>query len=259
VTRGAPSGLVTSGGGPAPRERAGVASWLTRALARARAGLARAVARLAPSRGGAGAGGGPVVLDTSVIIDGRVVGVCETGFVEGRLLVPGAVLRELQQIEAAPDSLRRNRARRGFAVLERLRQMPRVAVEVDGRDFPSARQVDDKVVALARAVGGRVLTNDVGLARRAVDAGVTALNVNELADALRAVALPGERLTVRVLKEGREAGQGVGYLDDGTMVVIDQGRGLVGRTAEVTVTTMLQTRAGRMIFARPAAGEDGAR
>ncbi len=198
-----------------------------------------------------------VILDTSVIIDGRILGVCATGFVEGRVIVPGFVLRELEQIEGSAEGLRRNRARRGFAVLDQLRRLPRIAVETDARDFPALRQVDDKVVELARATGGRVLTNDVELARRAARAGVRALSVNELADALRPVALPGEPLTVRVVKEGREPGQGVAYLDDGTMVVVEQGRGLIGRAVEVTVTTTVQTRAGRMIFTRLATGEAG--
>jgi uncharacterized protein YacL len=184
-----------------------------------------------------------------------VLGVCEAGFVEGRVLVPEFVLRELRQIADSPDGLRKNRARRGFEVLERLRQVPRIAVEVDARDFPAVRGVDDKLVALARATRGRLMTNDVELGRRAARGGVTVLSVSELAQALRPVALPGEPLAVRVVKEGREAGQGVAYLDDGTMVVVEQGRQLIGRTVDVTVTTMLQTSAGRMIFARPRAGE----
>jgi uncharacterized protein YacL len=223
-------------------------------------GAARAVALAAaglvwrrPAR--AEAARPPVILDTSVIIDGRVLGVCEAGFVEGRVLVPAFVLRELRQIAESPDGLRKSRARRGLEVLERLGRVPGVAVEVDARDFPALGRVDDKLLALARATGGRLMTNDVELGRRAADGGVTALSLNALAQALRPVALPGEPLAVRVVKEGRQAGQGVAYLDDGTMVVVEEGRRLVGRTVDVTVTTTLQTGAGRLIFARPRGGE----
>jgi uncharacterized protein YacL len=191
------------------------------------------------------------ILDTSVIIDGRIVDVSESGFLEGILLVPQFVLRELQQIADSSDSLKRNRAKRGFDVLERLQRMTKVSVQIDGRDFPQTREVDRKLLELAKVTGGKVVTNDYTLNRLAGLSGVAVLNVNELANALRPVVLPGEPMQVHVVKEGKEAGQGVAYLDDGTMVVVDHGKPLIGQTVDVTVTTVLQTTAGRMIFARP--------
>ena len=199
------------------------------------------------------------ILDTSVIIDGRIVDVCENGFLEGPLLVPEFVLRELQQIADSSDGLRRNRAKRGFDVLERLRRIERASVRIDVRDFPDVREVDHKLLALARATGGTVVTNDYALNRLAGLSGVAVLNVNELASALRPVLLPGEPMRVQVVKEGKEAGQGVAYLDDGTMVVIDHGRRFIGQHVDATVTTVLQTTAGRMIFARPRDDEGASR
>lgn len=191
------------------------------------------------------------ILDTSVIIDGRIVDVCETGFLEGQLLVPQFVLRELQQLADSPDSLKRNRAKRGFDVLERLQRISRVSVQIDGREFPHLREVDRKLLELAKVTSGKVVTNDYTLNRLAGLAGVAVLNVNELANVLKPVVLPGEPMQVHVVKEGKEVGQGVAYLDDGTMVVVDHGKRFIGQTADVTVTTVLQTTAGRMIFARP--------
>jgi uncharacterized protein YacL len=191
------------------------------------------------------------ILDTSVIIDGRIVEVCETGFLEGSLLVPQFVLRELQQIADSPDALKRNRGKRGFDVLERLQRISAVVVQIDAREFPMAREVDRKLLELAKATGGKVVTNDYALNRLASISGVAVLNINELANSLRPVALPGEPMQVHVVKEGKEAGQGVAYLDDGTMVVVDHGKRLIGQTVAVTVTTVLQTAAGRMIFVRP--------
>jgi uncharacterized protein YacL len=191
------------------------------------------------------------ILDTSVIIDGRIVDVCESGFLEGTLLVPQFVLRELQQIADSSDGLKRNRAKRGFDVLERLQRTSKVAVRIDGRDFPHAREVDRKLLELAKVTGGKVVTNDYALNRLAGLSGVAVLNVNELANALRPVVLPGEPMQVHVVKEGKEVAQGVAYLDDGTMVVVDHGKRFIGQTVDVTVTTVLQTAAGRMIFARP--------
>jgi uncharacterized protein YacL len=190
------------------------------------------------------------ILDTSVIIDGRIVGVCELGFLEGTLLVPQFVLHELQQIADSTDAVRRNRAKRGFDVLQRLQRAPRVTVRIDNRDFPELREVDRKLLELARATGGKVVTNDVALNKLAEVTGVAVLNLNELAAAVRPVVVPGEPLQVHVVKEGKESGQGVGYLDDGTMVVVDQGKRHIGQQVDVTVTTVLQTAAGRMIFAR---------
>jgi len=193
----------------------------------------------------------PKVLDTSVIIDGRIADVCETGFVEGTLMVPQFVLRELQQVADSPDGLRRNRGKRGFDVLQRLQRMPKVKVEITALDFPQVRDVDHKLIELAKALGGKVVTNDYNLNKLAELHGVAVLNINELANALKPVVLPGEGMRVHVLREGKEAGQGVAYLDDGTMVVIDQGRRYLGQTIDVTVTSVLQTTAGRMIFTRP--------
>ena len=199
------------------------------------------------------------ILDTSVIIDGRIVDVCESGFLEGTLLVPQFVLRELQQIADSSDGLKRNRAKRGFDVLERLQRTSKVSLQIDGRDFPRVREVDRKLLELAKVTGGKVVTNDYTLNRLAGISGVSVLNVNELANALRPVVLPGEPMQVHIVKEGKEASQGVAYLADGTMVVIDHGKRLIGQTVDVTVTTVLQTTAGRMIFARPRDDEGGAR
>lgn len=190
------------------------------------------------------------ILDTSVIIDARIVDVCESGFLEGPLLVPQFVLRELQQIADSPDALKRNRAKRGFDVLQRLQRMSKVTVRIEPRDFPAVREVDRKLLELAKAIGGKVVTNDYTLNRLAEVTGVAVLNVNELASALRPVVLPGEPIEVHVVKEGKDAGQGIAYLDDGTMVVVDQGKRCIGQAVDVTVTTVRQTAAGRMLFAR---------
>ena len=189
-------------------------------------------------------------MDTSVIIDGRIAEVCETGFVDGTLIVPQFVLQELQHIADASDPLRRARGKRGFEVLERLRRTSKVKVEVIERDFAQVREVDGKLMELARALSAKILTNDANLSRVAQLRGIEVLNVNELASALRPIALPGEPMRVLVVREGKEAGQGVGYLDDGTMVVVDSGRRYQGQTVEVIVTSVLQTTAGRMIFTR---------
>jgi len=190
------------------------------------------------------------VLDTSVIIDGRIADVCETGFLEGTLLIPQYVLRELHQIADSSDPLKRNRGRRGLDVLQKLQRMPNVTVELHDLDFPHIREVDRRLIETARAVSGTIVTNDYNLNKVAALHGVRVLNVNELANALRPVVLPGELLQVHILREGKEAGQGVGYLEDGTMVVIDQGKKVLGQTVTVAVTSVLQTSAGRMIFTR---------
>jgi uncharacterized protein YacL len=165
------------------------------------------------------------------------------------------VLRELQQIADSSDGLKRNRGKRGFDVLQRLQRLPGVTVLIDERDFREVHEVDQKLIELARAVRGKVVTNDYNLNKVAELSGVAVLNVNELANALKPVALPGETMHLHVLREGKEAGQGVAYLDDGTMVVVDHGRKLIGQDVDVTVTSVLQTPAGRMIFARPAPSE----
>jgi uncharacterized protein YacL len=199
---------------------------------------------------------GNKILDTSVIIDGRITDVCETGFLEGTLVVPQFVLRELQQIADSSDALKRNRGKRGFEVLQRLQRIPEVTVLVHDGDFPQVREVDRKLIELAKAMSGKVVTNDYNLNKVAELSGVEVLNINELANALKPVLLPGESIHLYVLKEGKEAGQGIAYLDDGTMVVIDHGKRLIGQTVDVTVTSVLQTTAGRMIFARPAPIEE---
>ena len=199
------------------------------------------------------------ILDTSVIIDGRIADVCQAGFLEGRLLVPQYVLRELQQIADSADPLKRNRGRRGLEVLQRLQRMAGVQTALHDLDFPNIREVDRRLIETARAVAGIIVTNDYNLNKVAELHGVRVLNLNELAGALRPVVLPGEMLRVHVLREGKEAGQGVGYLEDGTMVVIDQGRRAIGQSVSVTVSTVLQTSAGRMIFTRFGDDEGGRR
>ena len=201
----------------------------------------------------------PKILDTSVIIDARIVEVCESGFLEGPLVVPQFVLHELQQIADSSDTLKRNRAKRGFDVLQRLQRTSKVTVRIEPRDFPSVREVDRKLLDLARLIGGKVVTNDYALNKLAEVTGVPVLNVNELASALRPVVLPGEPMQVHVVKEGKETGQGVAYLDDGTMVVVDHGKRFIGQTVDVAVTTVRQTVAGRMIFVRPRDDESGQR
>jgi uncharacterized protein YacL len=204
------------------------------------------------------------VLDTSVIIDGRIADICETGFLEGTLVVPQFVLRELQQVADSSDSLKRNRGRRGLDILQKIQKMVGVQVQIVETDFPEVREVDLKLIELARKLQGKIVTNDFNLNKVAQLRGVHVLNINELANSLKPVVLPGEVMRVFMLKEGKEPGQGVGYLDDGTMVVVDQGKRALGKTIEVTVTSVLQTTAGKMIFCRwpeapVAPGEDTGR
>jgi uncharacterized protein YacL len=195
------------------------------------------------------------VLDTSVIIDGRIADICETGFLDGTLLVPQFVLRELQQVADSSDSLKRNRGRRGLDILQKIQKMGGVHVEIVETDYPEIREVDLKLIELGRRMSAKIVNNDFNLNKVAQLRGVAVLNINELANSLKPVVLPGEVLRVFVIKEGKEQGQGVAYLDDGTMVVVDQGKKALGRTIEVTVTSVLQTTAGKMIFCRwPEAG-----
>ncbi|HYW53338.1 MAG TPA: PIN domain-containing protein [Candidatus Elarobacter sp.] len=209
-----------------------------------------AIGRIAtPSATAAASGGEPKVLDTSVIIDGRVLDIVRSGFLEGPLLLPRFVLRELQLIADSADPLKRTRGRRGLELLSTLQQT--VPIEIVERDPEDIAQVDAKLVRLAQERGARLVTNDYNLNRVAQVEGVPVLNINELANALKPVLLPGEELRVSVIREGREAHQGVGYLDDGTMIVVENGRRLIGDAVEVVVTSALQTNAGRMIFARP--------
>jgi uncharacterized protein YacL len=190
------------------------------------------------------------VLDTSVIIDGRIADICATGFLDGTLVVPQFVLRELQQVADSSDSLKRNRGRRGLDILQKIQKMVNVRVQIVETDFPEVREVDLKLIELALQLSGKIVTNDFNLNKVAQLRGVQVLNINELANSLKPVVLPGEVMRVFVLKEGKEAGQGVGYLDDGTMVVVDQARRAMGKTIEVVVTSVLQTTAGKMIFCR---------
>jgi uncharacterized protein YacL len=192
-----------------------------------------------------------ILLDTSVIIDGRIADIARTGFLPGSLLIPRFVLAELQYIADSPDSLRRQRGRRGMEVLATLQKDPNVVTHISDIDVEGVREVDDKLVILARQMRCPILTNDFNLNRIAELQGVTILNINELANAVKSVLLPGEMLYVQVIQEGKEVNQGVGYLDDGTMVVIEGGREHIDREINVIVTKVLQTAAGRMIFARP--------
>ncbi|MCD4673224.1 MAG: PIN domain nuclease [Anaerolineaceae bacterium] len=193
-----------------------------------------------------------ILLDTSVIIDGRIADIARTGFLPGSLLIPRFVLTELQYIADSPDSLRRQRGRRGMEVLSQLQKEPGIPVRMSDIDVDGVREVDDKLVILARQLKCPVMTNDFNLNRIAELQGVKVLNVNELANAVKSVLLPGEILNMRVIQEGKESGQGVGYMDDGTMVVVENGRTHMNKEIEVLVTKVLQTAAGRMIFARPA-------
>jgi uncharacterized protein YacL len=202
------------------------------------------------SEGGQG-GGRRVLLDTSVIIDGRIADIGRTGFVAGPMLVPSFVLLELQHIADSSDGLRRQRGRRGLDILNRLQKDSSVPIRITDLDVEGVRGVDDKLVILAKQLRCPIVTNDYNLNRVAELQGVTVLNINELANAVKAVFLPGETLEVQVIQEGKESGQGVGYLDDGTMVVIEDGKALIGSAVDVLVTKVLQTAAGRMIFARP--------
>ena len=200
----------------------------------------------------AGGGGNlQVLLDTSVIIDGRIADVSRTGFIQGTMLVPRFVLNELQHIADSADTLRRNRGRRGLEMLNKLQKDSTVPILITDMDIEGVREVDDKLVLLGKQLHCAIVTNDYNLNRVAELQGVTVLNINELANAVRAIYLPGETFDLRVIQEGKELGQGVGYLDDGTMVVVEDGRRYIGKTISLTVTKVLQTAAGRMIFARP--------
>jgi len=188
------------------------------------------------------------ILDTSVIIDGRMADICDTGFIEGSLIVPRFVLDELQQIADSSDHIKRSRGRRGLDILNRMQKSDNIRIDVVDADFPKIRGVDAKLVALAKEKGGKIVTNDYNLNKVAELQGVKILNVNELANTLKPPILPGETMITKVIKEGKEAGQGVAYLDDGTMVVVDNGIKYMGKSVEVVVTSVLQTAAGRMIF-----------
>jgi len=190
------------------------------------------------------------ILDTSVIIDGRIADVCETGFLDGTLVIPQFVLKELQLVADSSDSMKRNRGRRGLDILHKIQKMAGVQVTISDADFPDIREVDLKLIELARTLQGKIVTNDFNLNKVAQLRGVAVLNVNELANSLKPVVLPGELMKVFILKEGKEYNQGVAYLDDGTMVVVDNARKMISKTIDIVVTSVLQTTAGKMIFGR---------
>ena len=185
-----------------------------------------------------------------MIIDGRVADICEAGFLDGTLVVPQFVLKELQQVADSSDTMRRNRGRRGLDILQKIQKMTGVEVVVSDVDFPDVREVDLKLIELARALQGKIVTNDFNLNKVAQLRGVGVLNINELANAMKPVVLPGEVMKVFILKEGKEYNQGVAYLDDGTMVVVDNARRMISKTIDIVVTSVLQTTAGKMIFGR---------
>jgi uncharacterized protein YacL len=191
------------------------------------------------------------LLDTSAVIDGRIADICRTGFLEGNLIVPGFVLAELQKIADSSDSLKRNRGRRGLDILNKMQKEPNISIRIYDKDFEELTDVDIKIVRLAKLMDARVITNDFNLNKVAELYGVPVLNINELANAIKPVALPGEEVLVHVIKDGKEHGQGIAYLEDGTMIVVDGGRRYIGEEIHVTVTSVLQTAAGRMIFAKP--------
>ena len=191
------------------------------------------------------------LLDTNVIIDGRIADICKTGFLEGTLLIPVFVLEELQHIADSSDTLRRVRGRRGLDVLQKVRENSGLDVEIMNVDFDDVQEVDSKLVRLAQKLGGKIITNDFNLNKVAQLRGVSVLNINDLSNAVKPVVIPGETMRVQVVKDGKEPGQGVAYLDDGTMIVIENGHRYLSRTISVEVTSALQTSAGRMIFAKP--------
>ncbi|MGQ9776041.1 MAG: PIN/TRAM domain-containing protein [Thermodesulfobacteriota bacterium] len=194
--------------------------------------------------------GNPKILDTSVIIDGRIADITETGFLEGTILIPTFILNELQRIADSSDPIKRTRGKRGLEILNHLQKQANTDVQIIDTDYASIREVDAKLIELAKQVGGKIVTNDSNLNKVAELQGIEVLNINVLANSLRPIVLPGEEINVKILKEGKETGQGIAYLDDGTMIVVDNGRRQIGKNVEVIVTTVLQTPAGRMIFAK---------
>lgn len=194
----------------------------------------------------------PVLLDTSVIIDGRIADISQTGFIQGTMVVPRFVLNELQHIADSPDALRRNRGRRGLDMLNRLKEESVVPVRITDMDAPEAHDVDDKLIQMAKNLRCPIITNDYNMNRVAQLQGVLVLNINELANAVKSVILPGETISVKVIQEGKELGQGVGYLDDGTMIVVEEGRPYIGQTIPVLIKKVLQKTEGRLVFAQPA-------
>ena len=190
------------------------------------------------------------ILDTSVIIDGRIADICATGFLDGVLVIPQFVLRELQQVADSPDPLKRNRGRRGLDILQKIQKMTSLNVQIVDDDFPQVREVDMKLIELAKAYEAKIVTNDFNLNKIAQLQGLEVLNINELANSLKPIVLPGEIMRVFILKEGKEFNQGVAYLDDGTMVVVDNAKKMISKTIDIAVTSVLQTTAGKMIFGK---------
>ncbi len=230
-----------------------IALFLLFGFAGARVGVIKrselsAMFKLGPSFGAAAPGGGAQILDTSVIIDGRVVDIARVGFMDGAMVVPRFVLAELQAIADSGDALKRSRGRRGLDVLNSLQSLDNVRVELTDQDFPEITSVDAKLTALSKLTGMPLMTNDFNLNKVAEIQGVQVLNINELANAMKPVVLPGEEMRVKIIREGKEPGQGVGYLDDGTMIVVEHGKKRIGMEAVVMATSVLQTPAGKMIF-----------
>jgi uncharacterized protein YacL len=193
----------------------------------------------------------PKVLDTSVIIDGRIVDICQSGFLEGELVIPSFVLEELRHIADSSDVLKRNRGRRGLDVLNTIQKDIKYPVRIENSELPEGVEVDSELLNVAKRLGGKVLTTDYNLNKVASFQGVPVMNINELANAVKPIALPGEEMVVQVIKDGKENGQGIAYMEDGTMIVVDGGRRHIGESINVMVTSTLQTAAGRMIFAKP--------
>jgi uncharacterized protein YacL len=191
------------------------------------------------------------ILDTSAVIDGRIADLCQTGFLEGVLIIPNFVLLELQKIADSSDPLRRNRGRRGLEILNKIQKENLVSVRILDRDFEDLAEVDTKLLRLARELGAKVITNDYNLNKVAELYGVQVLNINDLSNAIKPVVIPGEEMVVHVLRDGKEHGQGIGYLEDGTMIVVEGGKSYIGLDIDILVTSILQTSAGRMIFAKP--------
>lgn len=191
------------------------------------------------------------LLDTSVIIDGRIADICQTGFLEGKIVIPRFVLEELQHIADSSDALKRNRGRRGLDILNRIQKDVKISVEIHEQDFEDIHEVDSKLVKLAKILNGTIVTNDFNLNKVCELQNIPVLNINDLANAIKPVVLPGEEMSVQVIKDGKEQNQGVAYLDDGTMIVVEEGRNYIGKRIDVIVTSVLQTSAGRMIFAKP--------
>lgn len=193
----------------------------------------------------------PKILDTSVIIDGRIADICKTGFIEGPLIIPEFVLEELQHIADSSDGLKRNRGRRGLDILNKIQKELDIEVMINDKKFDDVKEVDSKLLKLTQLLKGKIITNDYNLNKVAEVQGIDVLNINELANAVKPVVLPGEEMVVQVVRDGKESNQGLAYLDDGTMIVVESGRKFIGETIDVVVTSVLQTSAGRMIFAKP--------